>query len=323
MKLLITGASGFVGSAVFAYFSDKANFDPVGVYRTKQVDIPISSQVIVSEITPTTNWLESLAGVELVIHLAGRAHILNESSVVPLDEFRKTNMYATINLAKQARVVGVKRFLFISSIGVNGSFTTGAPFTESSVAAPHADYALSKWEAESELWKIFEGSATELVIIRPPLVYSVDAPGNFARLLNIVGKGVPLPFSLVDNQRSMIALQNLVHFIFLCASHPNAANELFLVADDQNLSTPNIVKLLSKGMQRRVILFPIPDKIMRGAARFFGKEAIYKQLCCSLVIDASKARRLLNWAPTVAASSALVESGKMHRKSKIKNISDI
>ena len=178
------------------------------------------------------------------------------------------------------------------------------------MAAPHADYALSKLEAEQGLRELVQGSDMQLVIIRPPLVYAGDAPGNFQRLLKLVASGVPLPFALVDNRRSMIALENLVSFIGLCVEHPAAANELFLISDGTDVSTPQIISNLAKGMGRNSYLWPLPDSLMRWGASLLGKQAMYSQLCGSLAIDSRKAQNLLGWRPVVSAADALQQAGR-------------
>lgn len=312
-SIFVTGGTGFIGTALLNGLSAKSDNQvsalvrrggrlPAGVSPV----LPLANNFLAAEMT--------MSGVDVVIHLAARAHVLNDTSTDPLGEFRRVNVIGTLELAKQALAMGVKRFIFISSIGVNGSCTTGEAFDESSLPLPHADYALSKWEAEQGLRELVSGSAMELLIIRPPLVYAGHAPGNFQRLMGLVRAGLPLPFASVDNQRSMIALENLVDFIVLCVEHPKAANELFLISDGVDVSTPEIVRSLALGMGKRARLLPMSDALMRWGARAIGKHALYSQLCGSLVVDSSKARNFLGWVPALKPHDALQRAGELFVK---------
>lgn len=304
-RVLLTGATGFVGSAVQQRIVADEQYDlTIAVRRSVPTENAVRV-VQVPELTAQTDWRDALQGVDVVIHCAARAHVLVEDVADPLVEFRKTNVDGTLALAQQALAAGVQRFVFISSIGVNGASTQGQAFTEKSVPAPHAPYAVSKHEAEIALQELCADSAMELVIIRPPLVYAAQAPGNFARLLKLVSFGLPLPFLLVKNQRSMVALDNLVDFILCCATHPKAANQVFLVADQESVSTPQMLRHLSKGMNKRALLLPVPVSFMRLLARGVGREALFNQLCGSLQVDVSKAQQLLGWTPPVSVAEAM------------------
>lgn len=309
-KVLLTGASGFVGSKLLAHFVERRRHSIVVASRSDHAVFDRSCQVFnLGEFDSYTLWNEALAGVDCVVHLAGRAHVLaHEPNALEL--FREANTKATLNLARQAASLGVRRFVFISSIGVNGAYTTDHSFSESSDPAPHADYAVSKLEAEIGLLQLAEDTGMEVVIIRPPLVYAAHAPGNFRRLLKLVRAGIPLPFGRVNNIRSMIALENLVDFIALCVNHPAAANQVFLASDGVNFSTGQIIKLLAKGMGRRGRLVPFPVSFLRGAARMSGQLGVYTQLCGSLQIDSSKANQLLGWVPPVSAELAIIKAGQ-------------
>lgn len=257
-----------------------------------------------------SRWRSTVAKQDVLVHLAGRAHMLRDAVEDPLLAFRNVNVEGTLNLAKLARDNGVKRFVFISSIGVNGAHTVGRAVNEESMPAPHAEYALSKWEAEQGLWDVVRDSGMELVIIRPPLVYAGHAPGNFGRLLKLVAARIPLPLGSIRNQRSVIALENLVRFISLCVDHPAAANELFVISDGQDVSTPQIIQYLAQGMYNKSSrLFPMPQTWLRTGARLVGKSNMYSQLCDSLVIDSSKARELLGWRPVVSTHDGLKKAG--------------
>ena len=248
--------------------------------------------------------------------MAGRAHILNDQTIDPLAEFRKVNVVGTLQLARQALEKKVKRFIFMSSIGVNGSVTTQQPFTEDSVPQPHADYAVSKLEAEQELKKLFAGSDTELVIIRPPLVYAAHAPGNFARLLKLVTTNLPLPFAGTKNKRSFVALENLVDFIQICIEHPKAANQTFLVADQERISTGELVQYLKQGMGKKVCFIYLPQPLMKLGAACIGKSKLYEQLFESLEVDTSKAQNLLGWKAPISTQQAMLKAGQDYLKMK-------
>jgi nucleoside-diphosphate-sugar epimerase len=309
-KILITGATGFIGQELLQQLMAKKNADLTALVRSQSQKVP--SEVAQVIINSNVAWTDAPfpEGVTTLIHLAGRAHVLKETSSSPLDLYRADNVEFTLNLARKALATGVKRFIFISSIGVNGSSTTITPFEESSIPAPKADYAISKWEAEQGLRELLRGSDMELVIIRPPLVYAGHAPGNFRRLLKLVATGLPLPLASVDNCRSMVSLRNLVDFISLCIEHPAAANETFLISDGVDLSTPQIVERLAEGMGKRISLVPIPLGFMRWGARIVGMGGAFEQLCGSLVVDSSKACNLLGWRAPLSADQALIKAGR-------------
>lgn len=311
MKVLVTGSKGFLGKHLLSTLIDSTDYELVGTVRGEGKVVSFrESYLSVGDISADTDWSRALDNVDVVIHLAARAHVLAESYLDPISEFRRVNVNAAVSLARQSMAYGVKRFIFISSIGVNGSITSSEPFTEDSVPQPHAYYAVSKYEAETELLAITKQSPMELVIIRPPLVYAADAPGNFARLLKLIDVGLPVPLGSVKNRRSMIALENLVDFIKVCISSEAAANELFLISDGKNFSTPEIVHLLARGMGKKTYLLPIPDVLLQFAAMAFRRTPIYTQLCKSLVVDSAKARNILGWAPPTDPIEALVMAGQ-------------
>lgn len=311
-KTLITGASGYIGGSLCKSLAARGFFvkgigrspiTPAGVAQYGCVDL---------EKDPVD---ELLQGVETIVHLAGRAHVLNEAAADPITLFRRVNVDATLQLAKSAVASGVKRFVFVSSIGVNGTETGEAPFTEESGDHPHSPYAISKFEAEAALKNLVRRSSMELVIIRPPLVYAGDAPGNFARLLKLVAMGLPLPFLASENRRSLVALENLINFIIVCMEHPAAAGETFLISDGTEISTADIVRSLSTGMGRCPRLVYIPVSWIRCGARLMRRDNLYSQLFGSLVVDSSKAQRLLGWTPPVSTAEALCQAGENYMKS--------
>lgn len=312
MKILLTGATGFVGSALLQRIITDELYDLTIAVR-RSVDASSNVRAVqIADITAETDWTEALQSIDIVIHTAARAHVLVESAADPLIEFRKTNVDGALTLAQQALAAGVKRFVFISSIGVNGASTEFQPFMEDDVPCPHAAYAISKLEAEIALQELCADSSMELVIIRPPLVYAGHAPGNFARLLKLVAFGLPLPLALVSNRRTMVALDNLVDFILCCATHIAAGNQTFLIADKESVSTPQMLRYLSQGMGKRLILLPVPIGLMHFSAKFIGREALFNQLCGSLEVDASKAHRLLDWTPPVSVEDAMRKAGKAY-----------
>ena len=311
MKILMTGATGFVGSVLSERVSSL--YDTIALVRTHNNLLSANIQQLVAN-----NIFEAdlPSNIDVIIHLAGRAHILNEQTTDPLTEFRKVNVEGTLQLARQALDKKVKRFIFMSSIGVNGAVTLQQPFTEDTLPQPHADYALSKLEAEEALKKLFAGSDTELVIIRPPLVYAAYAPGNFARLLKLVATNLPLPFARTQNKRSFVALENLVDFIQVCIEHPNAANQTFLVSDQNSISTRELVQYLKQGMGKTPYFIYIPQPLMKLGAACVGKSKLYEQLFESLEVDASKAQNLLGWTAPLSTQQAMRQAGQNYLKMK-------
>ncbi|WPN25480.1 NAD-dependent epimerase/dehydratase family protein [Pseudomonas marginalis] len=311
MRVLVTGATGFVGRSLIGACAGLESIDLVAALRTSQLCGESSVDVVViGDINDETNWRPALAGVDVVVHLAGRAHVMGEAHADSLAKFRSVNVGGTTALARQACDAGVKRFILISSIGVNGARTIDIPFSEVSTPAPHAAYAVSKLEAEQALRQIAEGSAMEWVIVRPPLVYGAEAPGNFGRLLKLVSSSLPLPLASVKNSRTMISLENLAHFLRQCITHSSAANQLFLISDGIALSTPEIIAHLAVGMGLQPRLLPCPPALMRWGASLIGRQGMYTQLCESLTIDSSKAISLLEWVPPLLPELALQKCGR-------------
>lgn len=307
--ILITGASGFIGRTLCPLLQ-KRNIK--AVIRDGSPS-ELSSQTFgIRDITSQEEWRSLVKDVDSVVHLAARAHILADSEEDPLAAFRKVNVEGSVALAKEAMLAGVKRFVYLSSIGVHGNFTSDAPLSEESDINPHDLYAISKAEAELALRELTKDSDMELVIIRPVLVYGAGAPGNIARLLRIASSGIPLPLAQVNNRRSLVSVWNLCNFIELCITHPNAANEAFIIADDHYISTPQILNCLSEGMGKKARLFSVPPSLLKCSATLFGKKREFEKLCGSLEVDTHKAKSLLGWKCLHSIQEGLVKTGKSY-----------
>lgn len=310
-KVLLTGASGFVGSGLLARLVD-ASFPVVAVLRHSSggisADVPV---VRVSGLLPETDWSHSLAGVEVVIHSAARVHMMDEQATDPLAEFRKVNVGGTLKLAQQAAAAGVRRFIFVSSIKVNGEGTLpGKPYTADDAPAPVDPYGVSKLEAEQGLLVLAAETGMEVVVIRPVLVYGPGVKANFCSMMNWLNKGVPLPLGAICNKRSFVALDNLVDLIVTCIAHPAAANQVFLVSDDEDLSTSELLQRMGAALGRPARLLPVPAVLLGGAASLLGKRAVAQRLCGSLQVDIEKTHRLLGWTPPVTVDAALHKTAR-------------
>lgn len=304
-KCLVTGASGFVGSALVRALAVYQNVR-IAVRSPAAASLNSVAEVVqISDIGPQSDWREALSGVGTVIHLAGRAHVLRESQADPLAEFRRVNVAGSMQLAHQAAEARVGRFIFVSSIGVNGDETFSTPFSEADAPNPQRPYAISKWEAEQSLTALAAQTGMEAVIIRPPLVYGPNAPGNFGRIRRLVSSGLPLPFGAIRNRRSFVGLDNLVDFIITCIEHPAAANETFLLSDGEDLSTADLIRRLARAMGRRARLLPVPESVLLAAAALLGQRDIAQRLLGTLQVDSSKARQLLRWVPPITVDEGL------------------
>ncbi len=303
---LITGATGFVGSGVFARLAEEGVETPVCV-RGDMASMPEGVRVVpVAELTANTDWRQVLAGVKSLVHLAARVHVMEDTEADPLTAFRAVNVDSTLNLARQAATAGVKRFVFISSVKVNGESTQpGRAFTEADAPNPQDAYGQSKHEAEQGLRQLSADTVMEVVIIRPPLVYGPGVKANFAALMRAVQRGWPLPLGMVHNQRSLVALDNLVDFIVTCITHPQAANQTFLVSDGQDVSTTELVRGMAQAAGVPVRLVPVPVWALRAGASLLGKGDAVQRLCGNLQVDISKARSLLGWVPLVSVEEGL------------------
>ncbi|WP_018294067.1 UDP-glucose 4-epimerase family protein [Mariprofundus ferrooxydans] len=306
MNVLVTGATGFVGSAVVRQLGTEPENRVVAALRCDSAKLPHHvKKVIVGDLLASTGYSTALEGVNVVIHAAARVHVMSDDVSDPLSEYRKVNVDGTLNLAKQAAEAGVKRFVFISSVKVNGEQTQDSPFTPDDVINTTDPYGLSKWEAEQGLFALAEATAMEVVVIRPPLVYGPGVKANFLRMIQWVRKGVPLPFGAVRNKRSLIALDNLVSFIVCCIDHPKAANEVFLISDGEDVSTPELLHKVARALGKRAHLIPVPVGLMSFVAGLVEKKDVAERLFGSLQVDSSKARDLLDWRPVTSMEEQL------------------
>lgn len=305
MKILISGANGFVGKALCREAA--ARGDVVHGTARSKCDLPgCAESSFVGSIDVCTDWHKALVGCDCVIHLAARAHVIKEIAIDPLAVFRTVNVDAALNLAKQAVLAGVKRFVFISSIGVNGGVTNQKPFAYDDEAAPHSSYAITKHEAEVALKKLARDTGMEVVIIRSPLVYGPDSPGNFGALMRWVARGRPLPFGGAEhNRRSLVALDNLIDLIMLCTKHPNAANQTFLVSDGEDISTAELLQRIGKALHRPVRLLYVPVSWLTMIANLLGKKAVAQSLLGSLRVDISHTCETLGWKPPIGVDEGL------------------
>lgn len=290
-RILVTGANGFVGTAVCRTGSAQGR-RMRGAVRDGGKVSPAADTVVVGDIDGATDWRKALDGVQTVIHCAARVHILKETADDPLREFRCVNVDGTRRLAESMITSGAKRLVFVSSIGVNGY---SGRFDENSPPNPVIPYAISKWEAEQMLIQFSRDTGLEVVIVRPPLIYGKSAPGNFARLVRLVELGLPMPLGSVNNARTLVGVNNLAPFLLTCAEHPAAAGETFLIGDDETTSTPELVRLIAQSLGKRALLVPFPVGVMRAAAKATGRGVTVDQLVGTLTVDSAKARRLLGW----------------------------
>ena len=307
MKVLVTGASGFVGCAVWQRLNNMSGVQAVGCVRRADAFSDTNAAIVtVGDLSSQTDWTVALAGADAVVHLAARVHVMRDTVRDPLAEFRRVNTEGTLNLARQAAAAGVKRFVFISSLKVNGEVTQpGHAFTEADVSSPQDAYGQSKQEAEQGLRQIASTTGMEVVIIRPPLVYGPGVKANFASLMRAVQRGWPLPLGAVLNQRSFVALDNLVDLIVTCITHPRAANQTFLVSDGKDLSTPDLIKRMARAMNRPARLMPVPVWALKAGASLLGKGDEVQRLCGNLQVDISKSRTLLGWNPPISVDEGL------------------
>lgn len=316
-NVLVTGASGFVGEGVVMRLLLDRKFTPIAAVRRasrlsglcRVLNCPLGGH----------SQLPALDGIQVVIHCAARVHVMNEVAQDALAEFRKVNVEGTVALALKAAAAGVKRFIFISSIKVNGERTvSGAPFKYDDAPAPHDPYAHSKHEAEQRLREISLDTGMELVIIRPPLVYGPGVKANFLSMMSWLDKGFPLPLGGGDNSRSLVSLGNLVDLIVHCVDHPAAPGNTFLVSDGVTISTTQLLKVIKKSLNRPTLLIPVPIWMLKGSLILLGKNLIAQRLFDSLEVDIARTRSVLGWSPPVSVDRAILQTVRHYLDAQIK-----
>lgn len=305
--ILITGATGFVGLGLITHLHEKRLPLRAAVRRENTEIEGISDYAIVGDLSVDTDWSTAVQGCEAVVHLAGRAHILREETNDPAPLFQAVNHHATVALAKAAIAAGVKRFIFVSSSHVHGLTSGNGALSAESPLMPETPYGQSKADAERSLRALCANGAMELVIIRPPLIYGPGVKGNFARLIKLVKSGMPLPFGLANNKRSLLGLDNLIDFISLCLTHPNAANQAFIIADAEVTSTKKLVTDMATIMNCRLFLLPIPLWLMRGVLRLLGKRAAMLAMFGNLLVDSRHATQQTGWQPPYRQKNLLMK----------------
>lgn len=312
--VLLTGASGFIGRAIYEDLVLRGH--TVRAATRRAASPGAGSEVFeIDGIDGTTDWRGGLEGVEVVIHSAARVHVMNEREAEPLVAFRRVNVDGTVNLARQAAAAGVRRFIFISSIKVNGEATLpGRPYCADDEPAPADPYAISKMEAEAGLRELARGTDLDVVIIRPVLVYGPGVKANFLTMMRWLNKGIPLPFGAIDNRRSLVALENLVDLVHRCMTHPAVANQTFLVSDGDDLSTTCLLRRMAQALGKPARLVPVPGRVLTLGANLLGRGALAQRLCGSLQVDIEKTRSLLDWTPPVSVDQALAQTASHYRE---------
>ena len=310
--VLVTGASGFIGSALMKSLRVRFSREVRGAVRTQTRHAGASSDlVVVGELGSHTDWRIALDGINAVVHTAARVHMMHDRASNPLEEFRRTNVVSTLNLAKQAVAAGVRRFIFLSSIKVNGTSTPiDRPFSATDRPMPEDAYGVSKYEAEVGLRALGRETGLEVVIIRPVLVYGPRVKANFRSMMSWIEKGLPLPLGSIENSRSLVALDNLIDLLHLCLHHPAAPDNVFLVSDGEDLSTPELLRRTAAALGRPHRLVQVPESVLRWSARLLGREELAERLLSSLRVDIEETRVLLGWNPPVTVDEALKDTAR-------------
>ncbi len=307
-RILLTGATGFVGRSLLAKLATDPACSIKAAVRSRDRRVPAGVETtITGDIDESTDWRQALENIDVVVHAAALAHRTGASADGDLDEYRGVNTAASLNLAKQSADAGIGRFVFLSSIGVLGTVSNTA-LREDDQPRPQSAYAISKLEAETGLQGIAANTGLDLVIVRPPMVYGPGSPGNFARLVRLVQRGMPLPLASIQNRRSFVSIANLVDFLHLCLFHPAAANRVFHVSDDADLSTPELIDLIARSLGKPARLFRFPPPLLAAAAAMTGRARIYDSLCGNLPVDISRAREMLGWRPVCDVARAIDEA---------------
>lgn len=316
-RCVITGASGFIGQAVVHRLRAEEEISVQAAVRQGGQGFPNNVTVHSGfDLSTTTDWRPVLSGADCVIHTAAHVHVMQVDSVEARRAFHSVNVEGTLNLGRQAALAGVRRFIFVSSIKVNGEYTdSGHPFTSAGVPSPSDDYGLSKYKAEEGLRLLAGVTGMEIVVIRPPLVYGPGVKANFLSLMHWLINGVPLPLGAVNNRRSLVALDNLVDLIAICIDHPAAANEIFLVSDDEDVSTSDLLRRMGRALGKPARLFSVPAGLLSTGALLLGRREWLRRICGNLQVDISKTKNILGWRPPVSVDEALSRTAAAYRNS--------
>ena len=298
--MLVTGSNGFVGKSLCSTLRVGGSTVRAAVRKAGG-----AGEINVGDLNGETDWRVALQGCDVVFHLAARVHVMSDKDEDPLRAYREVNVNGTLNLARQAVQAGVRRFVFVSSVKVNGESTTTQPFRASDVPMPCDPYGQSKMEAEQALLQLSRETGLEVVIVRPPLVYGPGVKANFLNLIKLVQKGVPLPFGSISNFRSMVALDNLVDLLIVCSKHPEAPGNIFMVSDGEDMGIKELVTKIANAMNKRLWLLPVPMGLMIGAAKLLGKRGVVDRLFGSLQVDIAHTQTTLAWQPVVTSQAAI------------------
>ena len=317
LNILVTGANGFVGKALCESLLQRGHRVRAVVRKAPSASATPAAAIetaTVADIDAETDWSAALSGMDVVIHLAARVHVMRESADDPLAEFRRVNVAGTEHLARCAAASGVKRLVYVSSIKVNGEATAGGQkYAESDTPAPQDPYGISKHEAEQALHRVAQETGIEIVIVRPPLIYGPEVKGNFIQMLKVLSAGIPLPLASVDNRRSLLYLGNLVDALSACATHPSAAGQTYLVSDGEDVSTPELLRLLANAAGQPARLFPCSPRMLKALARLAGKGPQADRLLGSLRVESGKIRAELNWTPPYSLRQGLQATADWYR----------
>ena len=306
MRTLITGSNGFIGSFILNNYIYNKEISFRAVFRGSEQLPQTKDKIFIENIDSETNWKAALEGIDSILHLAGRAHIVKDTPLNPSSEYKSVNVDGTLNLAQQAISAGVKRFIYLSSIKVNGEETPyGESFKPDDNPSPIDEYGKSKFETERQLIKISSKAEMDFVIIRPVMVYGPGVKGNLLSLLAWISKGFPLPLGSINNLRDFVSVQNLADLILLCLKHPSAANQIFLVSDDKPISTTYLINSISAGLKKSIINIPISSAFLKVFFELLNKNDISLKLLCSLQVDISKTKKVLGWEPKISFDTAI------------------
>ncbi|UXY14472.1 SDR family oxidoreductase [Chitiniphilus purpureus] len=315
-QALVTGASGFVGRALLAHLAGEAAFQPLAAVRRPPAQVVTGVRYLqAGDLSGPIDWAPLLAGIDVVVHAAARVHVMQDTAADPLQAFRQANVEGTLHLARQAAAAGVRRFVFISSIKVNGEGTLpGRAYTADDTPAPVDAYGLSKLEAEQGLLARAGQGGMEVVIIRPPLVYGPGVKANFLQMMRWLHRRVPLPLGAIGNRRSLVGMDNLCDLIRVCMTHPAAGGQVFLASDGCDLSTTALLRQLGEALGRPARLWPVPAHLLEIAAACVGRRAVARRLLGSLQVDIAKTRQLLDWHPPVTVEHGLAMTAESFLK---------